>query len=202
VSFTLEQWVKLLQAPAQQGDGIYTLSALQAFSGLKREATRKAVQKLTGKRFLIHVGANLYGNALHPPRLEEVAGVLGRPAYVSRESALCEGGLLSQMPLALTCVTVGKTRRVLTPMGSIFFYHVQPKLFFGFQCKNGILWAEPEKALLDWVYLERKAGKGSPTLDELDWNALDLSKLENYSKLYPHSIQVEIGRWRSRIWGT
>ncbi|MEI6510268.1 MAG: hypothetical protein WCO14_04895, partial [bacterium] len=139
----------------------------------------------------------LYGNSLGMPTLEALACLLGRPAYISRESALSEGGILSQMPLTLTCATTGKTREVCTPLGNIAFSHLQTPLFWGYSIRQGILWAEPEKALLDWVYLDRKAGSGPPPLDELEWEALNSRKLKEYGERYPKSVQAEIVRWRA-----
>ncbi|MCX5971755.1 MAG: hypothetical protein NTV14_09705 [Coprothermobacterota bacterium] len=150
---------------------------------------------MTQKGLLVRLGPCLYGNSQRMPTLEALACLLGRPAYISRESALSEVGILSQMPLTLTCVTTGKTREVGTPLGNIAFSHLQIPLFWGYANRQGILWAEPEKALLDWVYLTRKAGGALPPLDELEWEALDSRKLKEYGARFPKSIQAEIARW-------
>ena len=195
--FALAQWVRLLQELSQQGDSILTVASLRALTGLEAEALRKAVRRLAKKGLLVHLGPRLYGNSLGMPTLEALACLLGRPAYISRESALSEGGILSQMPLTLTCATTGKTREVCTPLGNIAFSHLQTPLFWGYSIRQGILWAEPEKALLDWVYLDRKAGSGPPPLDELEWEALNSRKLKEYGERFHKSVQAEIVRWRA-----
>ncbi len=48
--------------------------------------------------------------------------------------------------------------------------------------------AEPEKALLDWVYLQRQ--EELPTaLDELSFKPIDRKKLQKYAAKYPNSVQ-------------
>lgn len=61
--------------------------------------------------------------------------------------------------------------------------------FFGFKkqkIRAGIeAWvAEPEKALLDWVYLRRRAGE-PVALDEIDWHLLRPAVLKSYLKAFP-----------------
>jgi transposase-like protein len=48
--------------------------------------------------------------------------------------------------------------------------------------------AEPEKALLDWVYLQRQEGL-PVVLDELSLNAIDKKKLQKYALKYPNSVR-------------
>ncbi|MFQ6083074.1 MAG: hypothetical protein ACE5WD_06930 [Candidatus Aminicenantia bacterium] len=69
----------------------------------------------------------------------------------------------------MTCATTEKTKLVETSYGSIQFHHLKPALFWGFVNEDGILWAEPEKALLDYLYISRKIKGGFPSLDEINW---------------------------------
>ena len=48
--------------------------------------------------------------------------------------------------------------------------------------------AEQEKALLDWIYLQRQ--EGLPTaFDELNLKAIDWRKLHRYALKYPQSVR-------------
>jgi hypothetical protein len=68
-------------------------------------------------------------------------------------------------------------------------------LFWGFQEKRTRYGkynlAEPEKALLDWVYLHRQEGSTINT-DELDVQALDRSKLLRYAAQFPLPVKQQI----------
>jgi predicted transcriptional regulator of viral defense system len=80
------------------------------------------------------------------------------PSYVSRESALAFYYLIPETAYQVTSVTTGKPMLYDTPEGSFSYRHIKKSLFFGFETMRDergfeILIAEPEKALLDFIYL-------------------------------------------------
>ena len=185
---TLDRWVALLQSLAQDGQKLLSFQALRLMMGLNEAATRKALRRLEQKGFVLRLGRHLYANGLARPRLEEVAMVLGRPAYISFESVLAQAGVLSQMPLTLTCASTTRSGRHSTPLGDIIFHHLRLDLFFGYHLQDGVAWADAEKALLDWIYLSLKTQGNAPPLDELDWEALDRERLKEWAGRYPRSV--------------
>jgi predicted transcriptional regulator of viral defense system len=188
--FTLDRWIRLLQELGRQGGRILSLTALSQASGLSQGTTRKAVYRLEKKGYLRRVARGLYANRFLPPTLEELAMILGRPGYISFESALERWGLISQMPLVLTCASTRRSGWKHTPYGEIVFHRLKPGLFFGFRPEeSGILWAEPEKAVLDFIYIKLKTRGGVPPLDELVWEQLDLGKLSEWAEHYPRSVE-------------
>jgi hypothetical protein len=66
------------------------------------------------------------------------------------------------------------------------------KPLLGFQARRTLYGtynvAEPEKALLDWFYLERKR-VAEPITDEFDFRKLDREKLLLYAQKYPRPIK-------------
>ena len=75
------------------------------------------------------------------------------------------------------------------------FRHINENLFWGFEEKRtrygSYKIAEPEKALLDWVYLQRQEGL-PVTLDESSFKPIDKRKLQKYAAKYPNSVQQTI----------
>ena len=193
--FTLDRWIEALQQLGRQGGRILTPQALSLVSGLPEGAVRKALRRLELKGYVRRLGKRLYANTFFPPTLEEVAMVLGRPCYVSFESGLERHGLLSQMPLLLTCASTVESGSKETPFGEILFHRLKPSLFFGYTASDGVLWAEPEKALLDFIYISLKTGGGLPSLDELAWERLDYARLEEWARRYPRSVRRNLTRW-------
>jgi len=185
---TLDRWVTLLQSLAQDGQKLLSFQALRQMIGLNGAAMRKALRRLERKGLIVRLGRHLYANGLARPRLEEAAMVLGRPAYVSFESALAQAGVLSQMPLTLTCASTTRSGRHSTPLGDIIFHRLRVDLFFGYHLQNGVAWADAEKALLDWIYVSLKTQGNAPPLDELDWEPLDGERLEEWAGRYPRSV--------------
>jgi len=93
------------------------------------------------------------------------------PAYVSLQTALYLHGMISQMPVVTYAVSLARTRRFETPIGTVSIHHVQPSFFFGFEDagRAGGRLAVPEKALLDLVYLTPARSRLFRALPELEW---------------------------------
>lgn len=190
--YTADRWIALLRRLAHQGQDFLTLPAMQRLSGLREGATRKAMLRLEEKGYVTRVGRNLYANRLGHPTLEELAMILSAPCYISFESALERYGILSQVPLVLTCASTSRSEPRQTPLGEILFHRLHPTLFFGYRIEDNILWAEPEKALLDWLYIHRKRYGASPALDELNWEPLDVERLGDWATHYPRTIMATL----------
>ncbi len=190
--YTLDRWIALLRDMAQQGGDFLTLQGLKQLTGLGEGAVRKAVTRLEKRGYLMHVGPGLYANRFGRPTLEALAMIIGAPCYISFESALERYGILSQIPLVLTCASTSRSGRRQTPLGEIVFHRLHPRLFFGYRTEGDILWAEPEKALLDWIYVHRKRYGMTPALDELMLEDLDWKRLREWACPYPRSVRAVV----------
>jgi predicted transcriptional regulator of viral defense system len=94
------------------------------------------------------------------------------PAYVSLQSALYLHGMISQVPAVTYAVSLARTRRFVTPLGTVSVHHVQPSFFFGFEdAGRGGRLATPEKALVDFLYLTPARSQLFRALPELEWPA-------------------------------
>lgn len=93
------------------------------------------------------------------------------PAYVSLHSALYLHGMISQIPAVTYAVSLARTRRYATPLGTVSIHHVQPSFFFGFEAvgRAGGRLATPEKALVDFLYLAPARSRLFRALPELEW---------------------------------
>jgi predicted transcriptional regulator of viral defense system len=91
------------------------------------------------------------------------------PAYVSLQSALYVHGMISQIPAVTYAVSLARTRRFATPLGTVSIHHVQPTFFFGFADTGGGRLATPEKALVDFLYLTPARSGLFRALPELEW---------------------------------
>ena len=87
-----------------------------------------------------------------------IANRIYAPSYVSLHSVLSFYGMIPEEVLSLTSVTTLKTAKFENAFGTFSYQNVKESLFFGYELKtmlNGrtILFATPEKALLDLLYL-------------------------------------------------
>jgi hypothetical protein len=89
-------------------------------------------------------------------------------------------------------VTTGKPKEYRTPEFAITLRSISEHLFWGFIEKqtrySKYRIAEPEKALLDWVYLTLQSGL-TPHLDEIELQSLDKQKLIKYADKYPGTVR-------------
>ena len=86
-----------------------------------------------------------------------VANKIYSPSYVSMEIALKYYGLIPEEIFQITSVSTKKTANFKTPVGNFGYRCIKPGLYFGYRLvefgKHKILLAEPEKAVLDYLYL-------------------------------------------------
>lgn len=107
------------------------------------------------------------------------------PAYVSFASALATHGAIDQIPREIEVATLGKARRVATPLGTYSLHRLPPELFGGFVEGNGIALATVEKAIFDYFYVACASGHPDRRLPELE--------------VEPDFSQARIDTWSSRI---
>jgi predicted transcriptional regulator of viral defense system len=144
-----------------------------------------------GKGLISRLARGVYINSFLKgyPSVEEAACFLRSPSYISCEWALHYHGVIIQVPVVCTILTlstaVGTSRHLAYRGTTIEFSHLSPELFTGFETKDGFNMAGPEKALLDAVYLR----KTIPFSDELDMPQLNRRQLEKLSALFPGRVR-------------
>ena len=87
-----------------------------------------------------------------------IANRIYRPSYISLHTALSYYGMIPEAVVQITSVTSLKTNRFVNSFGDFSYSSVRPELMFGYEPKlmgdgRAILFATPEKALLDLLYL-------------------------------------------------
>lgn len=107
--------------------------------------------------------------------------------YISFISALHLHGIVEQIPQVVTLASLGHTRIINTKVGAFSIHQITPSLFCGFDWykKTGdFLIAEPEKALVDCLYLSSKKKKQFRHFPELDFPPnFSFKKAEKWVKL-------------------
>src|SRR6202158_4494603 len=185
-------WAKVLTSEARLTD-IVQVDAIAAKYELPHSSVWKALSRLADRGLLSRVAKGVYVNRLvRDSAAEDFIKLLRPNSYVSLESALSHWGLSTQSSVALTCVTTGKPKEYQTPEFTITFRTISKRLYWGFIEKQSryskYAIAEPEKALLDWIYLHLQAGV-TPSLDEIEFKSIDKQKLAKYASKYPGTVR-------------
>ena len=94
----------------------------------------------------------------------------GHRTYLSFLSALHLHGIIEQIPQIISCASIAHTQIFKTAVGAFSIHRLAPDFFFGFDWykhSGDFLVAEPEKALLDCLYLSGRKGKQFAHFPEL-----------------------------------
>lgn len=118
------------------------------------------------------------------------ANIFYSPSYVSFESALNHHGILSQFPHETTSATPKKSKSKIVGDKLYSYTKIKKSLFWGYLKQGNYLIAEPEKALLDQLYLHAKGLKGE-SIDEYDYERLNMSVFWKYAKLFPQTTNFK-----------
>jgi predicted transcriptional regulator of viral defense system len=185
-------WTKVLTNEARLTD-VVVVAELAGKYNLSLDSVWKATSRLAKRGLLSRVSNGIYLNKLvRDASANDFVTVLSPHSYVSLESALNHWGISTQSPVSLTCVTTGKPKEYRTPEFAITLRSISKHLFWGFIEKqtrySTYRIAEPEKALLDWVYLTLQSGL-TPHLDEIELRSVDKQKLVKYASKYPGTVR-------------
>ena len=185
-------WTTIL-ADESRMNSILRLDELAHRYNIQEIVARNALRRYEARGLVEHISNKIYINKLNQQfSIRELVNVLRPDSYISLESALVDRGIISQSPAVLTCVTSGYPKTFSSRSVTIVYRKISHELFWGFEQRktryNSYGIAEPEKALLDWVYLSRQEGLPTP-LDEINVQFLNISKLRSYAKNFPRTVE-------------
>jgi len=151
-----------------------------------RTVTRN-LRQLSSAGVVPEVCRGVWWNPFGPPPPNPFAlhAVIALDSYVSLLSGMWWHGVISQRPYVVTCVRwVGKSFACENEFGRYEFVRIPSRLVFGYYDVPDHFFriAEPEKALLDYLFVARFIKKVKPRLVELDLEDLDAEKLRRYAR--------------------
>ncbi len=98
----------------------------------------------------------LYALKTDPPSELEIANRLHQPSYVSFEYALCHHHLIPEAVYSVTSATTRLTREFVVQGRTYEYSRIKKKAYRGYGLERvantGVFIAEPEKALVDYLY--------------------------------------------------
>jgi len=178
------------------GKSFYTLPDLEKIFGLKRKSLLVALTRLEERGELERLARGIYQLPATPVDVSAIATALYQPSYVSFEWALGRYGILSQIPYTVTLATPRRPRKIIIGGIPCEYRRLKGSLFWGYSLAEDGYLAEPEKALLDQLYLVSK-GKAFIDMKALDLKAVNKRVLQRYARKYPKATcklaQIALG---------
>jgi predicted transcriptional regulator of viral defense system len=134
----------------------------------------QALSCLVQKKILLKIKHGLWALDIEPGKISPYSIIPfllpNQRVYVSFISALHLYGIIEQIPQAVTLASTAHTRTIKTVLGTFYCHRIAPSFFRGFDWykKDGaFLIAEPEKALVDCLYLSARRKKQFSYFPEL-----------------------------------
>ncbi len=172
---------KLLEKIKSISKNYFTLTDLKKIGILSEASLKVSINRLIKRKELSRLTRGVYTTDITKVDWEQLACEIYHPSYLSFEWILAKYGILSQQPINLTLATSNPTKKIETVDNIIFYHHLQPDLFWGYEQKENILEATPEKALIDLAYLSLN-GYAKFDIEEMNLKLLDKNIIKVYLK--------------------
>lgn len=188
-SLKSDEWLRFFKQHTQKK--LFSLADLSQLTEEHGPSLAVQLTRLVKAGLVKRVAYRWYENPFAPASQEEIAMTLRYPSYLSMEYALSKQGILSQAVYTLTLVTT-KLPYTYRTEGATYEYHqIHKSLFWGYKKEDIVQVAEPEKALLDFIYIRHTKSRDmgaamvKSLFNDMDADELDLKKLHAYSKKFP-----------------
>lgn len=176
------KYVKLLRRR------IFTTRDVLAISGKSPSTIVQGLNRLAKEGALVKIRRGVWAeSSIEPLSPFRIIPFLpsGPQTYLSFLSALHLHGIIEQIPQVNYCASLAHTQTVKTSLGVFSIHRIAPDFFFGFDWYKGtgdFLIAEPEKALLDCLYLSgRKGGRFGHFPELIFPRSFSFRKTRNYA---------------------
>ncbi|NCN82955.1 MAG: hypothetical protein GW947_03230 [Candidatus Pacebacteria bacterium] len=182
------QFIQELEKVSQ---AYFTMADLEKIFNRSRKSLTVSIHRLVKRGALVRLSRGIFQTKSQTAQLEHVANQMYYPSYLSFESALARHGILSQQPYALTFATTKRSKKLLLGDQEVQFRQLDQKYYFGYtQTPLGAL-AEPEKAIIDQLYL---VDRGLAYSEVGEWSLVGISteKLLSYAQAFSKSLQRRV----------
>lgn len=163
---------------------VYTLAEIANIDNTTIKSAKTILQRLKKYGILSNIYKNIW--AIPSAAIYDIAPLLDPDCYCSMETALFHYNLIKQSPQSFHFISVKISKTMTTKLCTIYFHKIRENLYFGF---NNFV-AEPEKALLDYLYFCFKDGRKPFTdYDITTLGSINKNKLQKYSEQYPKPVK-------------
>ena len=184
---TLMKPIPVREELLKRGVGIFTPQDFQRIFRTTDSRTKYFLEEYTKGGLFLRLKKGLYMLRTDPLPEEEIANRLYRPSYISLEYAMATYNLLLEMPYSITSATTKPTRTFTVGEKTFSYSTIKREAFIGYtpvkRAGRTILIAQPEKALVDYLYFEQELKEFLP---RSHWAIM---------RSFPASLEREIERF-------
>ena len=171
---------------------VFDIGGLATMWGITRESAKVEVFRLVKSGILKPIRRGLYYVTTREPTDFEVANALYQPSVISLQSALNHWGILVQAPQTITSIA-DKSRRFVVQNTEFVYRRVPQKILeIGTVQEKDWFMAQPEKALIDFLYFVTKGLYSIESSDFFLAQNRDWEKAKQYLPFFPRTHQERI----------
>ena len=194
--FSILRFIKELHRP------VFTTQELAHFSGKSLSATTQGLNFLQRQGVVFKIYQGVWaevGSKLLSPYTVIPFLLSGQRAYVSFISALHLHGVIEQIPQVITLASTTHTKIIHTKIATFSIHQITPSFFKGFNWYKGegsFLIAEPEKALVDCLYLSTRKKNQFGYFPELNFpKSFSFKKVKEWIKIISdNKLKISVQR--------
>jgi len=178
----------------------FHLQDLARTLNISADSARVTASRYVKAGLLIRLKRDLYVLAENWPMFSSedkflFANLIQSPSYVSLMTALSYYQISTQIQRDFIESIALKRTKTVHIKNMIFNYGtIQSPLFFGFIKKGNFFIAEPEKALLDALYLV-SLGRYTLDLASIDFSKFDANKITQYAQKFSSKVQNRVKQY-------
>jgi len=178
----------------KRGIKVFTPLEFQRIFKIPYNASKSFIARNVKKKFFTKLKNGLYGLSDTDIPKFLIANKLYEPSYISFETALSYYNIIPEIVYAITSATTKASREFTAQENLYSFHRIKKDIFFGYVPKKidniVILMAEPEKALLDYLYFVSMKKKALN--DRLNIEPISRPKLLSYTKHFRNNKLLKL----------
>jgi predicted transcriptional regulator of viral defense system len=205
--------LSVLEAIGKLERPVFTTGEIHALRGGSPSSIVQSLSLLERQGIVQHVRRGLWIIALgrrrekvNPYTLASFV-VTGARVYISFTSALHLHGIIEQIPQSITVASTAHTQTITTSAGTFYIHRIAPSFFKGYDWYSGsgsFLIAEPEKALVDCLYVSSRRNRRFTYFPELHFpSSFSKKRAREWVKKIPDArIRTNAGKKLERLLST
>ena len=161
---------------------VFTTQEFINIFGVSRSVASVKLTRYKQLGYLISPRRSVYYLAGEVEDKYKIANKVYAPSYVSLDSALSKYDLIPETVYTITSVTTKATREFADDQTVYHYYRIKKEAFIGYRKEGDTLIADPEKAVVDYLYF---VSQGDRQLnDRLNLEKINKDKVLFYTEFF------------------
>lgn len=161
---------------------VFTTQEFINIFGVKRDVAAVTLTRYKQAGYLMSPRRSVYYLAGEVDDTYKIANKIYSPSYISLDSALSKYDCIPETVYTITSVTTKATREFTDDTIVYRYYRIKKEAFTGYHKEGDTLWADPEKAVVDYLYF---VAQGKRELnDRLHIEKIGKNKAMSYAKFF------------------